>query len=414
MANFLLFKKVLNCQDQHEYERWRQAWDVINRPRYKDLKWSKVQKEVLESIDQNISVEDEFQRREMKRFLYVAGKPGIGKSAVLLESAIAAAKKGMKILIICPTGQLVHSFKAQLPDCDGIENIQIDTIHGVLKYKRPGADGKVYWAPPSALRKVDLILIDEGSQYDDREFVRLYQCIKEQPHSPYTALVADSKQIQPVGSGQKCYNFCMKFDQVERKELDTVYRSKDEAHLLFLNRIREEQPDRARLLEYFGDRYWSSIEYNLKDCVEHGMKMAKKTCRPFTWLTTNNAGSAEVCQAALTHLEITAEELAEGYACDPTSKSTLRIVARKGILLRLTRNLDKTRGFVNGALCEVEYALKGNACFAARLIGTGNFVLVHPMEEKGQRLLPCCYGYVRWQLSGAYFVTHYRPLFSKE
>ena len=28
-----------------------------------------------------------------------------------------------------------------------------------------------------------------------------------------------------------------------------------------------------------------------------------------------------------------------------------------------------------------------------RLIGTGNLVLVHPMEEEGQLLLPCCYGY---------------------
>ncbi len=28
-----------------------------------------------------------------------------------------------------------------------------------------------------------------------------------------------------------------------------------------------------------------------------------------------------------------------------------------------------------------------------RLIGTGNLVLVHPMEEDGQLFLPCCYGY---------------------
>ena len=110
-----------------------------------------------------------------------------------------------EILVAAP-----GSFKAQLPECDGIENVQIDTIHGVLKYKRPGADGKVSWAPPSALRKIDLILIDEASQYDDREFVRLYQSIKEQPNSPYTAIVADFQQIQPIGSGQKCFNFCMK------------------------------------------------------------------------------------------------------------------------------------------------------------------------------------------------------------
>ena len=29
----------------------------------------------------------------------------------------------------------------------------------------------------------------------------------------------------------------------------------------------------------------------------------------------------------------------------------------------------------------------------ARLVGTGNMVLVHPMEESGSIFLPCCYGY---------------------
>ena len=49
----------------------------------------------------------------------------------------------------------------------------MDTIQGVLKYQRPGADGKVRWAPPTALRRIDLILLDEGSQYEDSAFLAL-------------------------------------------------------------------------------------------------------------------------------------------------------------------------------------------------------------------------------------------------
>ena len=41
-------------------------------------------------------------------------------------------------------------------------------------------------------------------------------------------------------------------------------------------------------------------------------------------------------------------------------------------------------------MCEV---LSGNAVFTVRLLETGNTVLVHPMEEAGERFLPCCYGY---------------------
>ena len=61
--------------------------------------------------------------------------------------------------------------------------------------------------------------------------------------------------------------------------------------------------------------------------------------------------------------------------------------------MRLSRNFCKQRGFVNGALAIVCEPLAGNAVFTARLVGTGNMVLVHPIEEDGSRFLPCCYGY---------------------
>ena len=119
----------------------------------------------------------------------------------------------------------------------------------------------------------------------------------------------------------------------------------------------------------------------------------KKSGMPFTWLTATNRGTHKVCEAALRVLEVSEEESAGGFKCDPTSKSTLRIVAKPGIMLRLTRNFDKTRGFVNGAVGEVVESLRGNAVFVVRLVGTGNLVLVHPMEEDGQLFLPCCCGY---------------------
>ena len=52
----------------------------------------------------------------------------------------------------------------------GVENIRVDTIQGVLAYKRPGPDGRVQFSPPSALRRIDLFLVDEASQYGDQEW----------------------------------------------------------------------------------------------------------------------------------------------------------------------------------------------------------------------------------------------------
>ena len=61
-------------------------------------------------------------------------------------------------------------------------------------------------------------------------------------------------------------------------------------------------------------------------------------------------GFAEVCKAALKLIGITDADLAKGYYCDPNTKSDLGIVARPGIVIRLSRYFDKQLGFVNGVL----------------------------------------------------------------
>ena len=103
----------------------------------------------------------------------------------------------------------------------------------------------------------------------------------------------------------------------------------------------------------------------------------------FSWLTCTNAGASEVCAAALKVVGVSTAALAGGYACDPNSKSELRIVAQPGVVIRLTRNFDKQRGFVNGAVAVVCESLRGNEVFTARLLGTCSMVLLHPMTESG-------------------------------
>ena len=109
----------------------------------------------------------------------------------MLEMAIRCARLGLSGLIVCPIGTNVYVFRSQLREFGGVEQIAVDTIHGVLKYKCPGADSKVTWAPISALRRIDVLLCDEASQYEDLDWERFFKSAKEQPHSPYWAVVAD-------------------------------------------------------------------------------------------------------------------------------------------------------------------------------------------------------------------------------
>ena len=133
------------------------------------------------------------------------------------------------------------------------------------------------------------------------------------------------------------------------------------------------QPDRPMLAEYFRGRHWNS---SLEECVAYGLELQTARRKVFTWLTCTNKGASSVCRTALAHEGISDDDLLAGYRGDPSSKSDLRILCRPGILYRLTRNLDKRRGFVNGALAVCVESLRGNEVFIVRLLSSGNLVFV--------------------------------------
>ena len=195
-----------------------------------------------------------------------------------------------------------------------VQRIHVDTTHAILKYKRD-RDNKVEFVPPSGFRKYEVVFCDEASQYDDLEWDRLYKTVREQPHSPYVVVVADFQQLRPLSNGTLCRRFC---DLMESIELVTSYRSTCPEHLLFLNRIRDTQPDRRTLTEYFGNRH--SKDLSLEQCVAKGLEMAAERRKVFTWLTHTNKGASTVCRAALAHRGISDDDLLVGYRCDPSSK----------------------------------------------------------------------------------------------
>ena len=115
-------------------------------------------------------------------------------------------------------------------------------------------------------------------------------------------------------------------------ELTTVHRSQDEKHLAFVSAIRESQPSRQQIREYFElpvDRFLG-VERTLEQWLDFGMVQHRLHGHPFVWICNTNRGVAKVSRAALRRLGISMEEVeSEGYLGDPSVKGSLRICLRK-------------------------------------------------------------------------------------
>ena len=357
-------------------------WNKVHSPIMTARKWSPGQQEAMDAIRAALRVSDANAVKTALRHLNLCGEPGAGKSEVIVHAAVEAATDGYNVLVLCPTGSLVASYRDRFPQCDGIV---VETIHSGFAIYRGADRSACQYSPPTRLRRYDLILIDEASQIDD-DIVRLvFMAIQELPQNPYVVIAADFAQLNPIAGGTVMRKLCASFPQIVMR---TVYRTTDTKLLDFLGLVRRSQPRKAIIESFFAGRHLSGT---LREAVAHGLRLSRDTGEVFSWLCVTNKGAAAVNAAALSLLNVSEAQLNAGYPADPKIGGK-PIVAVEGLCLRLTRNLDKDRGFVNGAIGTVVKALTDHI-FIVRLT-TGNLILLHPVSGGGEgTFMPCTYGY---------------------
>ena len=350
--------------------------------------WSCEQDLFLKTVEHGLSHADA--NEEGDRFLFLSGEPGSGKTEVVIYAAAKAAMTGAKVLIGCPTGALVTTYRERLPT---LESIVVETIHSAFAIRRK-ADAATHDAP-SRLRNFDLFIIDEVSQVPDDVFKLLLMSVLEMPHKPYMCLAGDFSQLQPVTTKEKKRNktilqeFTEQIPSVTLKQHEFA-RTKDPMLMDFLFSVRKKQPTRHMIKTFFADRH---LKGPMQQAIATSIALDTED-RQVTWLTVTNDGAATINTSILQQrYGISTESLqAEGYPGDRKAGADM-ILVKIGIRLRLTRNLDKANGFVNGAIGCVTHILnnKGNV-FLLRL-SHGSTILVHPIVAEGKTFLPCAYGY---------------------
>ena len=155
--------------------------------------------------------------------------------------------------------------------------------------------------------------------------------------------------------------------------------------------IPERQPSKAILADFFSGRILSG---GLRSAVSFALNLQRSRESMFTWLCVTNRGAAKVNECGISLLGIHAGLSASGMYGD-AKLAKGRIYVAPGVVVRLTRNLDKDRGFVNGAIgvvVDVSHQEVSRSVFSVRL-SNGTLLLVHPICDEGRVFLPCVYGY---------------------
>ena len=358
--------------------------------------WSDEQREVLEIAASGVAVDDANVDAH-SRLLFVSGKPGAGKTEAVIGCALAAAEKGERVLIACPIGALVDTYRQRLPPN---ENIVIETIHASHHITRKADE---HYIPPGRLRTFDLIIDEEVSQLEGEVWQKVRTAITELNPHPFVMLVGDFQQLQ-AAYGEPILKQTLEpmiaagtLRHVELQQ-HPLARSTDSELLDFLERVREHQPEKTDLIAFFGDRRLARgancrDDRDVANAVAESVRLERETGKNFTFLTVTNKAAKKInhtrCAQEFAHHDRVINADRHKVAGDPELAG--EAVAIPGMKVRLTRNVDKERGFVNGALAVIEWILADDVFIVKTQAGVR--ILVHPVTLDKQSFVPFCYGY---------------------
>ena len=81
--------------------------------------WSEEQAAVIGKVQQSVASQDT-NVQPGSRFLLVTGGPGTGKTGVVIYTAANGVKDGCRVLIACPVGALIKTYKEKFPPYEEI------------------------------------------------------------------------------------------------------------------------------------------------------------------------------------------------------------------------------------------------------------------------------------------------------
>ena len=338
---------------------------------------------------------------KFNRPIVCLGKPGTGKTTVVLGCIERAYTRGARVLFALPTAQLASRMKMKLrqrlPDMDGVD---VATCHAAFKLDAPEAE-----ALP-LMTMYDLVIVDEISQLDCPQFERTRKLWSVAEKVPALVFLGDKFQLPGVGPTRAWDSAMWSRPACQHLKLVQSWRCKEERFQSTLGALRTGKPSRSLLRRICaGRKAWSGQgppnAQHLKTLFFRHPNTQIVTCTRRGAALVNTAavealhGRKKSLVVLPGDVDVSPENYREGkFRADRVPlPSDIRIF--RGMRLYLTRNLRKDDDFVNGMQCEVEQYHATTRMLRVRT-KTGHRLDVTPWTDvdKGNAVYyPIRYGY---------------------
>ena len=306
------------------------------------------------------------QSSSWRMYRVLLGKPGTGKSRVLIRAIHHAVENEMSVLVAVPVALLAQGYhKIFLADSE------TDTLHGAFNIP---VDAPFDDEVNCVLNKYDLVVVDEASMISAPTCNRLNL-------RPVVVFAGDKHQQQPLQTEGGCVTattsivndtYTFHSSNAIKHFLYQQFRIVDEQYGRFLDLIRYTQPTQQQL---------DSVQENMILCSEGDLSdndiwQAFMSKDASTVMTVSKTGAQRINNIVVAHLFADQRPLLR-IPCTSVAESS-PIYPLKDMKVLFTENRDKAARIVNGQ--EVTINSAQNNTIVLRL-PEGQRVFVYPVTH---------------------------------
>jgi hypothetical protein len=314
----------------------------------------------------------------------VLGPAGSGKTTAVHSAVEAVTQVGGRVLITAPTGRLAATMREKFPD------IEIDTIHGAFQVFKPVQETLELMWP------YDLVIVEEVGQLSKSLFERIMELWEAAERIPALVFVGDFWQLPGVEPTTALNSALWHSVKLKKRELHTMRRCKCDTLRQKLEILRTSKPSVAQLKmikkgHKAPSRGRAGYVMNPEPSPSDVGFILEETPETM-FLTISRKAAAKLNEMAMVALFHDQTPLLT-VPCDPDSNPAnfdgsamsrelpLQLDVFLGQRVILTKNLNKSIGFVNGMGAVVLGVLNGNV-----LVRTdqGRRLLVHPWHSESR------------------------------